>query len=47
VLVLVLVLMLWAMGLPSSRRLTAWPQDGQRPVPSVLSSLGVPRPEGE
>ena len=37
---------LWAMVLPSRRSLTAYPHDGQRPVPSVLTSRGVPRPDG-
>jgi hypothetical protein len=37
---------LWAMVLPSSRSLTACPQDGQRPVSAVLVSRWVPRPDG-
>ena len=37
---------LWATVLPSSRSLTACPQAGQRPVSSVLTSRGVPLPDG-
>jgi hypothetical protein len=39
--------LLWAMILPSSRSLTACPQDGQRPVSSVLISRWVPLPDGD
>jgi hypothetical protein len=38
--------LLWAMILPSSRSLTACPQDGQRPVSPVLISRWVPLPDG-
>jgi hypothetical protein len=37
---------LWAMVFPSSRSVTACPQAGQRPAPSVLTSRGVPLPDG-
>jgi hypothetical protein len=37
---------LWVTALPSSRSLTACPQDGQRPVPWVLTSRWIPRPDG-
>ena len=38
--------LLWATILPSSRSLTACPQEGQRPVSPVLISRWVPRPDG-
>jgi hypothetical protein len=37
---------LWVTVVPSRRSLTARPQHGQWPVPTVLTRRGVPRPDG-